>query len=68
MRSADNGSYISFVHVSPSGLTGNMNGEGEAQTEVSEMFRAMFTTCSDTSFERETRFSNNETSFVIKIM
>ena len=66
MRSADNGSYISFVHVSPSGLKGNMNGKGEAHSEVSEMFRAKLTTCSDTSFERETHFSDNETSFVIE--
>ena len=40
MQSADNGSYISFVHVNPSGLTGNLNGEGEAHLKVSEKFRA----------------------------
>ena len=39
MQSMDNGSYISFVHVSPSGLTGNLNGEGEAHLKVSERFR-----------------------------
>ena len=60
MRSADNRSHLSFVHVSPSGLTGNLNGEGEAHLEVSEKFQvrlgkvpSAFTTCSDTSFERE---------------
>ena len=31
MRSADNGSHVSFVHVSPSGLTGNLIGEDEAR-------------------------------------
>ena len=40
MRSADNESRESFVHVSPSDLTGNLNGEGEAQSEVLEKFRA----------------------------
>ena len=40
MRSAGDRSHLSFVHVSPSGLTGSLNGEGEAHLKVSEKFRA----------------------------
>ena len=56
MRSADNGFHISFVHVSPSGLTSNLNGEGEAHIESLRKVSSAIKTCSDTSFERKFRF------------
>ena len=38
MRSADNGSHVSFIHVSPSSLTGNLIGEGEAHVKSRNRF------------------------------